>query len=108
VTAMVPAGVAAFLSAAVAADAADRPWQARALCAEVDPDLWFPEKGGSTAPAKALCHQCPVMQTCRSEALANDERHGVWGGLSERERRRIVGPRRPAPAPGIRREVAAA
>jgi WhiB family transcriptional regulator, redox-sensing transcriptional regulator len=64
-------------------------WQDAGLCAEVDPDLWFPEKGGSVAYAKRVCRSCPVAAECLKFALANDERWGVWGGLSERERRRL-------------------
>jgi WhiB family redox-sensing transcriptional regulator len=68
----------------------DPPWQAAGVCAGVDPDLWFPEKGGSTAQAKRLCRSCPVRSECLEFALDNDERFGIWGGLSERERRRLA------------------
>ena len=64
-------------------------WQDRALCAETDPEAFFPEKGGSTREAKKICVQCPVRAECLEYALANDERFGIWGGLSERERRRL-------------------
>ncbi len=64
-------------------------WQDRALCAETDPEAFFPEKGESTAPAKHVCHSCPVRPQCLRSALENRERFGVWGGLSERERRRL-------------------
>ena len=63
-------------------------WVDDALCAQTDPDSFFPEKGGSTREAKAVCTRCPVQTECLDYALANDER-GIWGGLSERERRRI-------------------
>ncbi|MQA17403.1 MAG: WhiB family transcriptional regulator [Pseudonocardiaceae bacterium] len=66
----------------------DLSWQEEALCAQVDPELWFPEKGGSTGSAKRICRGCPVQDACLEYALAHDERFGVWGGLSERERRR--------------------
>ncbi len=60
------------------------------LCAQTDPELFFPEKGGSTRPAKAVCAGCPVRAQCLEHALAHDERYGVWGGTSERERRRLT------------------
>ncbi|RBY77816.1 WhiB family transcriptional regulator [Geodermatophilus sp. TF02-6] len=64
-------------------------WQERALCAETDPEAFFPEKGGSTREAKKICTGCEVRAECLEYALANDERFGIWGGLSERERRRL-------------------
>jgi WhiB family redox-sensing transcriptional regulator len=64
-------------------------WQARALCAQTDPEAFFPEKGGSTREAKRVCLSCEVRVDCLEYALANDERFGIWGGLSERERRRL-------------------
>lgn len=64
-------------------------WQDRALCAETDPEAFFPEKGGSTQEAKRVCRGCDVRAECLEYALGNDERFGIWGGLSERERRRL-------------------
>lgn len=64
-------------------------WQERALCAQTDPEAFFPEKGGSTREAKRVCSSCEVRAECLEYALANDERFGIWGGLSERERRRL-------------------
>jgi len=64
-------------------------WQERALCAQTDPEAFFPEKGGSTREAKKVCQQCEVRAECLDYALANDERFGIWGGLSERERRKL-------------------
>ena len=64
-------------------------WQERALCAQTDPEAFFPEKGGSTRDAKKVCLVCDVRQDCLEYALENDERFGIWGGLSERERRRL-------------------
>jgi WhiB family redox-sensing transcriptional regulator len=79
----------AQLSEEIAA-AGQRPrWQDQALCAQTDPEAFFPEKGGSTRPAKKICLGCPVKQECLDEALVNEERFGIWGGLSERERRRM-------------------
>jgi WhiB family transcriptional regulator, redox-sensing transcriptional regulator len=65
------------------------PWQEEALCAQTDPEAFFPEKGGSTREAKRVCGRCDVQDDCLSYALAHDERFGIWGGLSERERRRL-------------------
>jgi WhiB family transcriptional regulator, redox-sensing transcriptional regulator len=64
-------------------------WQDLALCAQTDPEAFFPEKGGSTREAKRVCRSCEVRQECLEYALEHDERFGIWGGLSERERRRL-------------------
>ena len=64
-------------------------WWFAGLCAQTDPELFFPEKGGSVREAKAVCARCPVRAQCLEHALAHGERFGVWGGLSERERRRL-------------------
>ena len=78
----------------VCQDVGEEPdWQERALCAQTDPEAFFPEKGGSTREAKRICSGCDVRAECLDYALAHDERFGIWGGLSERERRRL---RRPA------------
>ena len=69
--------------------AVDDQWQERALCAQTDPEAFFPEKGGSTREAKRICMGCEVRDRCLEYALAHDERFGIWGGLSERERRRL-------------------
>jgi WhiB family redox-sensing transcriptional regulator len=64
-------------------------WQEKALCAQTDPEAFFPEKGGSTREAKRVCGSCEVRAECLEYAFENDERFGIWGGLSERERRRM-------------------
>jgi WhiB family redox-sensing transcriptional regulator len=76
---------------------ADRPpdpnpsdWRADALCAQTDPEVFFPERGGSPAAAKAVCRVCPVRVSCLAFALAAGEVFGVWGGLTARERRRLL------------------
>ena len=69
--------------------AGESDWTERALCAETDPEAFFPEKGGSTREAKKVCLGCDVRSECLEYALMNDERFGIWGGLSERERRRL-------------------
>jgi len=68
---------------------AERDWQERALCSQTDPEAFFPEKGGSTREAKKICTGCEVRAECLEYALAHDERFGIWGGLSERERRKL-------------------
>ncbi|GEL16956.1 hypothetical protein PA7_07930 [Pseudonocardia asaccharolytica DSM 44247 = NBRC 16224] len=67
----------------------EQDWQEQALCAQTDPEAFFPEKGGSTREAKRICAGCEVRAECLEYALAQDERFGIWGGLSERERRRL-------------------
>jgi len=64
-------------------------WQSDSLCAQTDPEAFFPEKGGSTRDAKKICSSCEVRNQCLEYALENDERFGIWGGLSERERRKL-------------------
>ena len=80
-------GIAGLMGIGLEADA--QSWQEQALCAETDPEAFFPEKGGSTREAKKICTGCEVKAQCLEYALANDERFGIWGGLSERERRRL-------------------
>lgn len=70
-------------------DDAELSWQERSLCAQTDPEAFFPEKGGSTREAKKVCVGCEVRSECLEYALAHDERFGIWGGLSERERRKL-------------------
>jgi WhiB family redox-sensing transcriptional regulator len=70
-------------------DAIEQDWQEQALCAQTDPEAFFPEKGGSTREAKRICKACGVRDECLEYALEHDERFGIWGGLSERERRRL-------------------
>ena len=69
--------------------APERTWQRQANCMGVDPDLFFPERGASTREAKEVCRGCVVREDCLEYALTNSEKFGSWGGLSERERRRI-------------------
>jgi WhiB family transcriptional regulator, redox-sensing transcriptional regulator len=65
------------------------PWAKDAACLEADPDVFFPEKGGSTREAKRICGGCPVQLECLVYALEEEERFGIWGGKSERERRAL-------------------
>jgi WhiB family redox-sensing transcriptional regulator len=64
-------------------------WIEHAACRGLDPDLFHPDRGEAIQPAKQVCATCPVRQPCLDYALAMKIQHGVWGGLSERERRRI-------------------
>jgi WhiB family redox-sensing transcriptional regulator len=70
-------------------DFLEKGWQDLANCLGVDPDLFFPERGASTREAKEVCKGCSVRAECLEYALSNGERFGIWGGLSERERRRL-------------------
>jgi len=65
-------------------------WVEDALCAQTDPDAFYPEKGGSTREAKQVCLGCPVRSECLEYALDRVERFGIWGGKSERERRKLL------------------
>lgn len=70
------------------------PWMREAECLGVDPELFFPARGESTREAKGICQRCTVRLECLEHALANGEKFGIWGGLSERERRRVRRQRR--------------
>ncbi len=70
-------------------DRRDLMWQDAALCAEVGGDMFYPEKGEPSAPAKRVCRACVVRAECLDDALEHEERFGGWGGYSERERRRL-------------------
>jgi WhiB family transcriptional regulator, redox-sensing transcriptional regulator len=82
-------------------------WRDRVACRGADPELFFPQADDGTgraavAKAKAICAGCPVADQCLQFALASPEKHGTWGGLSERERH---GMRPAAPAgPGLCRK----
>jgi WhiB family transcriptional regulator, redox-sensing transcriptional regulator len=83
-------GSESFTAGTLGGDAAEEPgWQEQALCAQTDPEAFFPEKGGSTREAKKVCLGCEVRAECLEYALEHDERFGIWGGLSERERRKL-------------------
>ena len=71
-------------------------WRKRAACRGIDVEIFFPETDddADTEAAKAVCEVCPVRQACLEHALAQREREGVWGGTTERERRRILRQRR--------------
>ena len=72
----------------------DTEWMARGTCAQQTPSTFFPSDGVGVEVARRICADCPVKQPCLEYALANRIDHGVWGGTSERERRRILKRRR--------------
>lgn len=65
-------------------------WMDDAVCAQSDPEAFFPEKGSSTRNAKRLCGDCDVREQCLEFAMRREIRFGIWGGLSERERRALA------------------
>lgn len=69
--------------------AARPPWMAAAACATAEGVTFFPEQGQASGPAKAVCATCAVREACLDYAVTEDIRHGLWGGLSPRERARL-------------------
>jgi WhiB family redox-sensing transcriptional regulator len=80
----------ALMAAPLNRAGADPDWRERALCAQTDPEAFFPEKGGSSREAKKVCRSCEVRPECLEDALRRGERFGVWGGLTEGERRKLA------------------
>ena len=64
-------------------------WKAAAACRGEPTSAFYPENDADAGPAKAICARCPVSDLCLAVALRNGERHGVWGGKTERERARL-------------------
>lgn len=76
------------------------PWHEKALCAQVGSDLWFPDKGcegGNIREAIKTCNRCPVQAECLQYALEHGERYGIWGGITERQRRHLRRSQPPRP-----------
>lgn len=69
-------------------------WRQRGACNGLDPAIFFPDSEESAEEAKSICAMCPVCISCLEHALASRERDGVWGGTTEKERRRIIRQRR--------------
>lgn len=67
-------------------------WRELALCREVDSELFFPEIGGPTKPAKKICARCDVIAECRQWAVETQQPHGVLGGMTVNERKELWGP----------------
>lgn len=70
-------------------DPRDDQWRRHAACRDEDRDIFFPTQGASVAEAKAICATCPVRRPCAEHAITHPEPFGIWGGLSERQRRQI-------------------
>lgn len=68
----------------------ERPWAALGACRDADPDLFFPGPDGDPGEAVRICRGCPVLEECREWALETRVAFGVWGGLTERDRRRLL------------------
>jgi WhiB family redox-sensing transcriptional regulator len=73
----------------------------RALCTQTDPEIFYPEQGQTNKDAKRICAQCPIRARCLEVALANGERFGIWGGLSDKDCRQILAARRKAEREGV-------
>ena len=69
-------------------------WRSKAACQGLDPDIFYPLDEEDTDEAKAVCGTCTVRESCLEHALGYREKEGIWGGASERERRRIIRQRR--------------
>jgi len=71
-------------------------WHSLAACTGIDPEIFFPDPDddADAMPAKVVCGQCDVREACLEHALAVREKDGVWGGATERERRRMIRQRR--------------
>jgi WhiB family redox-sensing transcriptional regulator len=69
-------------------------WRDKGACRGIDPEIFYPADDDDAEEAKAICAGCGVRQACLEHALASREKEGVWGGATERERRRIVRQRR--------------
>jgi len=74
---------------ALQAEGVDMAWQDFANCRGANPDLFFPERGASTRTAKQICRECGVQDACLEFAIVSSEKFGIWGAMSERERRKI-------------------
>lgn len=73
-------------------------WRDEALCLEIGGDPFFPEKGEPIADVKRVCQGCPVRAECLEYSIVTNQRYGVWGGVSERNRRKLIAKRREAVA----------
>jgi WhiB family redox-sensing transcriptional regulator len=87
-------------------DAFDDDWRARAACRNLDTALFFPETDEEAEPAKAVCATCPVAEACLDFALKNRQEEGVWGGMTQTERRRLRRRRQEAARAARRQQVA--
>jgi len=72
----------------------DLTWRESALCAQTDPEAHYPEAGGTSALAKRTCMACPVRAACLEHAITAGEEYGIWGGVGQKELRRLIRARR--------------
>lgn len=72
-----------------AVEAEDRAWVSKALCRETDPDEMF-VRGAAQRKAAVICRHCPVLRECAADALDNKVEFGIWGGMTERQRRALL------------------
>lgn len=72
------------------------PWMTRGACRGDDPDKWYPTNSNpeDVSPAVIVCRRCPVRKECTTYALVNDEKYGIWGGLTLSERDSLRGSKR--------------
>lgn len=70
------------------------PWMDAAVCAQTDPEVFFPEQGGTAAAARRICSTCPVVADCLQYAVEHNEQ-GIWGGTSAKTRQRMRGTEQP-------------
>lgn len=64
-------------------------WADHGSCTNADPDLFFPQPGADTSYARSICRACPVRLHCLDYALESGQKHGIWGGMTESQRRRL-------------------
>lgn len=69
-------------------------WRDKGACRGIDPQIFYPAEDDNAEEAKEICGLCVVRQTCLEHALTSREKEGVWGGATERERRRMIRQRR--------------
>jgi WhiB family transcriptional regulator, redox-sensing transcriptional regulator len=69
-------------------------WRQHAACRGLDPEIFYPATDEEADIAKAICKVCAIRQACLEHALGSRERDGIWGGATEKERRRIIRQRR--------------
>ena len=69
-------------------------WSSQARCKGIDPEIFYPVSDDDADEAKSICTECPVRIACLEYAISSRERDGIWGGATERERRRIIRQRR--------------
>ncbi len=69
-------------------------WRKKAACHGLAPEIFFPADEDDSSSAKEICAECPVQEACLEHALSIREKEGIWGGYTERERRRLIRQRR--------------